>query len=278
MDLSLIAGPEIAWLVLALLAGGIVAGLLAGLFGIGGGAVLVPILFELFRLLGVPDDIRMHLSVGTSLAVIAPTAIRSFAEHRRRGAVDMAVLRHMGPAVGIGVIAGVVIASIVDGSVLKFVYVLSALLIAAKLLAGSERGLLGTDLPALIWQRLYGFVTGLGSTLIGIGGGIYISAFMTFFGRPIHQAVATASGFGPIIAIPATIGFMWAGWGAAGLPPGSVGYVSLLAAALIIPASVLAAPFGVRLAHHLSRRELELAFAAFLILVAVRFLVNLLGA
>ncbi len=100
MDLSQIAGPEIAWLVLALLAGGIVAGLLAGLFGIGGGAVLVPILFELFRLLGVPDDIRMHLSVGTSLAVIAPTAIRSFAEHRRRGAVDMAVLRNMGPAVG----------------------------------------------------------------------------------------------------------------------------------------------------------------------------------
>lgn len=278
MDLSQIAGPEIAWLALALLAGGIVAGLLAGLFGIGGGVVLVPILFELFRLLGVPDDIRMHLSVGTSLAVIAPTAIRSFAEHRRRGAVDMAVLRHMGPAVGIGVIAGVVIASIVDGSVLKFVYVLSALLIAAKLLAGSERGLLGTDLPALIWQRLYGFVTGLGSTLIGIGGGIYISAFMTFFGRPIHQAVATASGFGPIIAIPATIGFMWAGWGAAGLPPGSVGYVSLLAAALIIPASVLAAPFGVRLAHRLSHRKLELAFAAFLILVAVRFLVNLLGA
>ena len=278
MDLSQIAGPEIAWLALALLAGGMVAGLLAGLFGIGGGAVLVPILFELFRLLGVPDDIRMHLSVGTSLAVIAPTAIRSFVEHRRRGAVDMAVLRHMGPAVGIGVIAGVVIASIVDGSVLKFVYVLSALLIAAKLLAGSERGLLGTDLPALIWQRLYGFVTGLGSTLIGIGGGIYISAFMTFFGRPIHQAVATASGFGPIIAIPATIGFMWAGWGAAGLPPGSVGYVSLLAAALIIPASVLAAPFGVRLAHRLSHRKLELAFAAFLILVAVRFLVNLLGA
>lgn len=278
MDLSQIAGPEIAWLALALLAGGIVAGLLAGLFGIGGGAVLVPILFELFRLLGVPDDIRMHLSVGTSLAVIAPTAIRSFVEHRRRGAVDTAVLRHMGPAVGIGVIAGVVIASIVDGSVLKFVYVLSALLIAAKLLAGSERGLLGTDLPALIWQRLYGFVTGLGSTLIGIGGGIYISAFMTFFGRPIHQAVATASGFGPIIAIPATIGFMWAGWGAAGLPPGSVGYVSLLAAALIIPASVLAAPFGVRLAHRLSHRKLELAFAAFLILVAVRFLVNLLGA
>lgn len=278
MDLSQIAGPEIAWLVLALLAGGIVAGLLAGLFGIGGGAVLVPILFELFSLLGVPDDIRMHLSVGTSLAVIAPTAIRSFAEHRRRGAVDMAVMRYMGPAVGIGVIAGVVIASRVDGSVLKFVYVLSALLIAAKLLAGSERGLLGTDLPALIWQRLYGFVTGLGSTLIGIGGGIYISAFMTFFGRPIHQAVATASGFGPIIAIPATIGFMWTGWGTAGLPPGSVGYVSLLGAALIIPASVLAAPFGVRLAHRLSHRKLELAFAAFLILVAVRFLVNLLGA
>ncbi|MGH6792726.1 MAG: sulfite exporter TauE/SafE family protein [Methyloceanibacter sp.] len=277
MDLSQIAGPDLAWLVFALLAGGIVAGLLAGLFGIGGGAVLVPILFELFTLLGVPDEIRMHLAVGTSLAVIAPTSIRSFAAHRRRGAVDMAVLRHMGPAVGIGVLAGIVIASVVDGSVLKSVYVVSCLLMAAKLLAGSERGLLGRDLPALIWQRLYGFVTGVASTLIGIGGGIYISAFMTFYGRTIHQAVATASGFGPIIALPATIGFIWAGWEAAGLPPGSIGYVSLLGAALIIPASVLAAPFGVRLAHHLSRRKLELAFAAFLILVAVRFLVSLLG-
>jgi len=277
MDLSQIAGPDLAWLVFALLTGGIVAGLLAGLFGIGGGAVLVPILFELFTLLGVPDEIRMHLAVGTSLAVIAPTSIRSFAEHRRQGAVDMAVLRHMGPAVGIGVLAGIVIASVVDGSVLKSVYVVSCLLMAVKLLAGSERGLLGRDLPALIWQRLYGFVTGVASTLIGIGGGIYISAFMTFYGRTIHQAVATASGFGPIIAIPATIGFMWAGWDAAGLPPGSIGYVSVLGAALIIPASVLAAPFGVRLAHHLSRRKLELAFAAFLILVAVRLLVSLLG-
>ncbi|MBM3543952.1 MAG: sulfite exporter TauE/SafE family protein [Alphaproteobacteria bacterium] len=277
MELSQIAGPDLVWLVLALLAGGIVAGFLAGLFGIGGGIVLVPILFELFRLLGVPDDIRMHLAVGTSLAVIVPTSIRSFAEHRKKGAVDMAVLRHMGPPVGLGVLAGVVIASVVDGSVLKSVYVVSCLLMAAKLLAGAERGLLGHDLPALIWQRLYGFVTGLGSTLIGVGGGIYISAFMTFFGRTIHQAVATASGFGPIIAIPATLGFMWAGWGAAGLPPGSVGYVSLLGAALIVPASVLAAPFGVRLAHDLPRRTLELAFAAFLIFVAVRFVLSLFG-
>jgi uncharacterized protein len=277
MDLSQIAGPDLVWLVLALLAGGVVAGFLAGLFGIGGGIVLVPILFELFRLLGVPDDIRMHLAVGTSLAVIAPTSIRSFAEHRKKGAVDLAVLRHMGPAVGFGVLAGVVIASAVDGSVLKSVYVASCLLMAAKLLAGAERGLLGQDLPALIWQRLYGFVAGLGSTLIGVGGGLYISAFMTFYGRTIHQAVATASGFGPIIAIPATLGFMWAGWSAAGLPPGSVGYVSLIGAALIVPASVLAAPFGVRLAHDLPRRTLELAFAAFLIFVAVRFVLSLFG-
>jgi uncharacterized membrane protein YfcA len=277
MELSQIAGPDIVWLVLAILAGGIVAGFLAGLFGIGGGIVLVPILFELFRLLGVPDDIRMHLAVGTSLAVIAPTSIRSFAAHRKKGAVDMDVLRHMGPAVGLGVVAGVVIASMVDGSVLKSVYVISCLSVAVKLLAGSERGRLGHDLPALLWQRVYGFITGLGSTLIGVGGGLSISAFMTFFGRSIHQAVATASGFGPIIAIPATIGFMWAGYDAAGLPPGSIGYVSLLGAALIVPASVLAAPFGVRLAHDLPRRTLELAFAAFLIFVALRFVLSLFG-
>jgi uncharacterized protein len=277
MEIAQIGFAGIAGLLAALIAGGLLTGLLAGLFGIGGGAILVPALFELFRVIGVPEDGRMHLAVGTSLAVIVPTSIRSFVSHKARGAVDMTVVRAMGVAVAVGVLAGIVVAALVDGSVLKWVYVASCLLIAAKLIAGEERGLLGRDLPALIWQRVYGFATGLISTLIGIGGGTYITAFMTVFGRPIYQSIATASAFGPIIAIPATLGFMWAGLGAEGLPPASIGYVSLLGAALMIPTSVLAAPLGVRLAHGLPRRTLELAFAAFLVLVAVRFLISLVG-
>ena len=106
--------------------------------------------------------------------------------------------------------------------------------------------------------------------------GAFITAFMTLYGRPIHQGVATSSGFGPIITIPGAIGFAWAGWQVAGLPPGSFGYVNLLGTAMIVPASVLAAPLGVRVAHGISRRKLELAFAAFLALVATRFLFSLL--
>ena len=112
---------------------------------------------------------------------------------------------------------------------------------------------------------------------MSIGGGAFITAFMTLYGRPIHQGVATSSGFGPIIAIPATLGFAWAGWDVAGLPPGSLGYVNLLGTAMIVPASVLAAPLGVRIAHGISRRKLELAFATFLAVVAARFLVSLLA-
>jgi uncharacterized protein len=116
---------------------------------------------------------------------------------------------------------------------------------------------------------------GLLSTLMSIGGGVFITALMSFYGHPIQRAVATSSAFGPIIAIPGAVGFVWAGWHAAGLPPGSLGYVSLLGALLIIPTSVLAAPLGVRLAHGISRRKLELAFATFLAVVGARFLLSL---
>jgi len=116
---------------------------------------------------------------------------------------------------------------------------------------------------------------GVVSTLMSIGGGVFITALMTFYGRPIQHAVATSSGFGPLISIPGALGFVWAGWHAAGLPPGSLGYVSLLGALIIIPTSVGAAPLGVRIAHGISRRKLELAFATFLLLVGVRFLVSL---
>jgi uncharacterized membrane protein YfcA len=268
---------EAAVLIAALLAAGVVTGVLAGLLGIGGGSILVPVLYELFRSLGVDEAVRMHLAVGTSLAVIVPTSLRSFAGHRARGAVDMDLVRSMALAVVAGVCLGAVLARFSNEAVLKSIWVAAASLISLKLFLGREDWRLGDAIPGQPFRAIYGGFVGLLSTLMSIGGGVFITALMTFYGHSMQRAVATSSAFGPIIAIPGALGFVWAGWHAAGLPPGSLGYVSLLGALLIIPTSVLAAPFGVRIAHGISRRKLELAFATFLALVGVRFLLSLFG-
>jgi uncharacterized membrane protein YfcA len=144
-----------------------------------------------------------------------------------------------------------------------------------RLYFGRRGWQLGEEIPGNPFRMLYGGFVGLVSTLMSIGGGVFVTTMMTLYGRPIQNAVATSSGFGPLIAIPGALGFVWAGWRVAGLPPGSLGYVSLLGALLIIPTSVLAAPLGVRIAHGISRRKLELAFATFLMAVSLRFLLSL---
>ncbi len=274
MDLSLPNG-DLAWLTVTLLAGGFITGILSGLLGVGGGGILVPILYALFAAIGVDDDIRMHLAVGTSLAIIIPTSLRSFYSHYRHGAVDMDVIRRLGPPVAAGVILGVIIASFVDSAFLKIVYVVAAGLLSLKLFAGGARWQFGTSLPGNPVNSLVGGFIGVISTLIGIGGGVFISSYLTMYGRFIHQAVATSSGFGVVIAVPATIGYMLAGWGMPELPPGSLGYVSMLGVAIVTPASVLAAPLGVRIGHGISRRKLEIVFGVFLMSVALRFLYDL---
>ena len=273
MDLGISAG-ELALLLAALLAAGFVTGLLAGLLGIGGG-ILVPVLYELFGSMGVDEAIRMHLAVGTSLAVIIPTSLRSFAAHRARGAVDMEIVRTMALPVIAGVCLGAVLARYADDAVLKSIWVLAASLMCLRLYFGRRGWQLSHTIPGNPFRMLYGGFVGLVSTLMSIGGGVFVTTMMTLYGRSIHNAVATSSGFGPLIAIPGALGFVWAGWQVEGLPPGSLGYVSLLGALLIIPTSVAAAPLGVRIAHGISRRKLELAFATFLMLVALRFLISL---
>ncbi len=276
MDLGLPIG-DLLLLAGALLATGLVTGLLAGLLGIGGGGIMVPVLYQVFTSLGVDPALCIHLAVGTSLSVIVPTSLRSYRSHRAKGAVDTVLLRSMALPVVAGVLLGALVARASDDTVLKAVWAGCATLMAAKLYFGRESWRLGDKIPGNPGRALYGGFVGLVSTLMSIGGGAFITTFMTLYGRPIHQAVATASGFGPIIAIPGTIGFVWAGWHAAGLPPGSFGYVNLLGTAMIVPASVLAAPLGVRIAHGISRRTLEIAFASFLALVALRFSASLLS-
>lgn len=268
-------GGALFWLVVALLVGGLATGFLAGLLGIGGGGILVPILYEVFTFLHVPDGIRMHMVLGTSFAVIVPTAISSFRAHLAKGSVDTAVVRRLAPFVVAGVLAGVALVSSVSGGALKWVWIVCGSLLAVKMALGREEWRIADTVPDNALIRLASFAIGLISTLMSIGGGMFLVTLFTLCGWPILRAVATSSGFGPLIAVPGLIGYIWAGWGNPELPPVSLGFVSLIGAAIIIPASVFAAPFGVRVAHGLSRRKLELAFAAFLAFVAVRLLISL---
>lgn len=270
MEFGLPVG-ELAVLLAMLLGGGLIMGLLAGLLGIGGGGIMVPILYEVFSAIGVDEAVLMHLCVGTSLAVIMPTSLRSFHSHKAKGAVDMDIIRSMVLPVVAGVVIGTLVARYSSSTILTVIWAGAATMMSLKMFFGRESWKLGDDIPGNPGRALYGLFIGTISTLMSIGGGAFVTMMMTLYGRPIHQAVGTSSGFGPMIAIPGTLGFIWAGWGVAGVPPGSLGYVSLLSAAIIVPVSVLAAPLGVRMAHGISRRTLELCFATFLALVALRF-------
>jgi uncharacterized protein len=275
MHLAL-SGEGLVLLVLLLAGAGLIAGFLSGLLGIGGGGVLVPVLYETFGLAGVPEDVRMHITLGTTLAVIAPTVLRSLHAHRARGAVDMAVVRRMGPWIFLGVAAGILIAKGSSSEALRWVWVVFGSLLALKMALGRDDWRLADKLPKPPWLEACAFIIGIISTLMGIGGATFTVPLLTLHGRSLLTSVATATGIGPIIAIPGIVGYMASGWGAAGLPPYSLGYVSL-GAVLIAPLAVFAAPYGVNAAHTISKRKLEIAFAAFLALVVARFLWTLLA-
>lgn len=254
---------------------GAVAGLLAGVFGIGGGAVMVPVFYQGLGVLGVDEAVRMHLAVGTSLAIIVPTSISSFRAHLRRGAVDTALLKSFAIPVPVGVVLASATAAALSSEGLRIVFAFIAAAVGLRLLLNRESWRLGTEIPGNPLRAFFGLVLGYFSTLMGIGGGVMNNTFMTLYGRPIHQAVATSAGMGVLISIPGMIGYIWAGWAANNLPIGSTGYVNWIAVALIIPVTLIAAPIGARIAHALAKRTLEIAFGLFLLLVAVRFIYSL---
>jgi uncharacterized membrane protein YfcA len=253
-------------------------------FGIGGGAILVPVFYECFRLAGVPVEVRMPLCIGTSLAIIIPTSIRSWRAHHSRGAVDMEIVRTWWLPVLAGVIAGSVTARFAPERLFKIVFVTVAWSAATRLLLARETWKFGDDLPKGPLMKIYGFFVGLLSTLMGIGGGLFANLLMTFYGRPIHQAVATSSALAVLISIPGALGYVYAGWPVAARYPDvtalqlpfAIGYVSLIGAVLVMPTSLLTAPLGVRAAHAMSKRTLEVAFGAYLLLVGSRFVISLL--
>lgn len=274
MGLDMPAG-EIASFAAAIAAAGVVSGLMAGVFGIGGGAVLVPVFYQVFGLLGVDESVRMHLSVGSSLAIIVPTALRSFQAHYKRGVVDMDLLKSFIVPVPIGVVLASLTAAYISSEGLRAIFATILFVVALRLLFNREHWRLPGDLPKNPWRSIVGALIGYFSTLMGIGGGVMNNTFMTLYGRPMHQAVATSSGVGVLIAIPGTIGYIWAGWGNPDLPLASTGFINWIAVAIIIPVALVVTPWGVHLAHWLKKRHLEIAFGFFCLFVSARFIISL---
>lgn len=268
-----------SYLMLALSLGvaAIVAGLMAGFLGVGGGIVLVPVLFWLFTFIDFPDALSMHMAVATSLATIVFTAISSALAHHRRGAVDGELLKSWGIPIGLGALAGGLVARFIDPAGLKMIFGFVALAVAVNL-ATPKTLVVSDQLPrSRVASTGIAGLIGLVSSLMGIGGGTLGVPTLAAFSYPIHRAVGTAAAFGLIIAVPAVVGFVISGLGVAQRPPLSLGYVSLPAVLIIIPFTTALAPVGARLAHALDAKWVKRGFALFLAITAVRMLAAAFG-
>lgn len=259
-------------LAVAMLCTGAIAGVLAGLLGVGGGIVIVPVLFILFDYLEIPPQISMHIAVATSLATIIPTSISSARSHHKKGSIDIDMLKSWAPLIFIGAAIGGVLSKYLASSSLTLIFGVIALLVSINM-ALPKKVVIADELPKGVVGKgiLPSFIGGF-SALMGIGGGTLSVPILSAFSFPIHRAVGTASAFGLVIAIPAVIGFIWSGWSADLRPPYSIGYVSIPAAVLIFSVSVFTAPLGAKLAHSLNPANLKKAFALFLFITSLRML------
>ncbi|MBS0504673.1 MAG: sulfite exporter TauE/SafE family protein [Proteobacteria bacterium] len=253
---------------------GAVGGVIAGLLGVGGGIVVVPVLEFVLGILGVDPAVRMHVAVATSLATIIPTSISSSRAHHARGAVDLGLLKQWGVAVFAGSIVGVLLAARASGDVLAAIFGVVALLVALKMLLPLDGRHIAEGVPGGPPGQALPFAIGGVSSMMGIGGGTLSVPILTLFGHPIHRAVGTASLFGLLISVPATIAFIVTGWGRPLLPVGSLGFVNVVGFAVIAPVSYFTAPWGARLAHALTKRQLSISFGVFLLIVATRMLLR----
>lgn len=249
---------------------GVASGIIAGLLGVGGGIVIVPVLEAVLEFLGVDAAVRMHIAVATSLAVIIPTSISSARAHRRRDSIDLAIIWSWAPFIFLGVICGVFISAYVSGRFLAAVFAVVAFLLSINMIAHFTERRLGEDLPKTPFFLSLPFGIGTVSTLMGIGGGSMTVPALTVYGKPIHLAVGTSALLGLVIAVPSATGYLFTGWGNPLLPDGSIGYINLYGFALIMPMSVLCAPLGAKIAHALSQRLLGGFFGLFLLATSIR--------
>ena len=276
MSLTELVLAHVSQLIAVLLAAGIVAGFVAGLFGIGGGFVVVPALLLTFSVFNVESDIIAHLAIGTSLATIIVTSSRSVHAHNKRGAVDFKVIRDWAVWLIVGAVFGIIVARFMDGRSLKWIFSIGVFLMGVHFIAPvlQPKKAIAKEMPA--GPVLAGIATFLGafSALLGIGGGTIAVLVMTACGRAIHQAVATAAGFGVLIAVPGAIGFAILGLGQTGLPFGSIGYVNVIAVLAITAMSFLTAPLGARAAHSLNAVALKRVFGIYLVATSAIVLYN----
>lgn len=250
------------------------AGILAGLMGIGGGIVLVPALYYVFTFLGYDPALMMHMAVGTSLAIMVPTALSSSRAHVRRGAVRIDILKAAGPGIFTGVLIGTLTASVVSGTGLKLFFAIAILLLAIIMIAEPGRFKLMAAMPGRLWQYIVGTVIGTVASMMGIGGATMTVPFMRICQIPIHTAVGTAAALGLFVSIPGMFGFWLIGAGLEGRPPFSLGYINLLAWAVIVPVSVIFAPLGAKLAHSLPVKMMQKGFALLMMIIAARMMAD----
>ena len=264
-------------LALSLVVTGAIAGILAGLLGVGGGIVIVPVLYHSFSFLGVDESVRMHVAVGTSLATIIPTGIASAYSHYKRDSLDPALLKTWYLPVTAGVVAGTLIVGNVSGVTLTIVFGIVALLVAVNMAFRKEGVAFADSLPKAPFTQLMAAFIGLFSVMMGIGGGTLSVPILTAFGYPIRKAVGTASALGLVIAVPGALGALYYGLAVPARPLLSLGYINLVGFVLIVPATVLMAPVGARIAHGIAPRFLKRMFACFLFVTSLRMFYDLSG-
>jgi uncharacterized membrane protein YfcA len=264
--------PTLIPLAALLLATGAIAGVIAGLLGVGGGIILVPAFLFVFGQLGFASDALMQICLATSLATIVVTSIRSLSKHRAQGAVDLDILKTWAPGIVVGAGAGVVLANLLDTETLKLIFGALVLLVGLWITFGRTSWRIADTMPTGPLRALLSVMVGVLSTLMGIGGGSFGVPLMTLYGRSVHAAVATAAGFGLLIAVPSVIGFLLSPVPSEVRPPLTVGSVNLIAFALVVIMTWLTAPLGVRLAHRLDPGPLKRIFGLFLLAVALRML------
>lgn len=261
---------DVFTLVAAMALTGAAGGILAGLLGVGGGIVIVPVLEIVLGLVGVDPAVRMHIAVGTSLATIIPTSLSSALAHWRRQSVSTATVRYWSPYIVLGAAAGTLVAGEVSSQVLYIVFAVVALVVSLKMMLPMDDKVVAQDVPRGFFGPLIPGGIGVVSAMMGIGGGSMSVPVMTLCNKPIHLAVGTSAVFGAFISVPAALGFVYTGWGNALLPYGSLGFVNVVGFALIVPATILFAPLGAKIAHALPRRALGLLFGLFLFAIAIR--------
>lgn len=256
----------------AMICAGLLGGLVAGLLGVGGGIVIVPVLYFVLGGIGVDEALRMKIAVATSLTTIIFTSLASASSHHKKGAVDFELIKAWALPIFVGVVGGTLFAAYVPGLVLTAVFAAVAMLVAINMTVRARSPAIASDFPHPAVKSVSGVFVGAISAMMGIGGGTLSVPLLTAFGYDIRKAVGTASALGFVIAIPGTIGYVLAGLGASGLPAGSVGYLNLIALVALVPLTMLVAPWGAKLAHSIPRATLSYAFAGFLTLTSLRMI------